>query len=201
MQNFRRQKGDQVTIYIFKKPGDRQRQQKNELNCWFTSRHFADFWHDWLAWISSDYFESLILPQLLRGENDSKQSDDIQANDWLYINRFYEKKKWNLGRIFFFIQSLTNSHRVWAACNTGTLDAVSGKTSYQSTGIRAHTHTVGARGFPTKLNVALWKTWLQKKSRLFLLFYPLFLQALATMWFHSQMWISTTGCSARPRIL
>ena len=29
-----------------------------------------------------------------------------------------------------------------------------GKTSYQSTSIRAHTHTVGARGFPTKLNVA-----------------------------------------------
>jgi len=33
-----------------------------------------------LAWISSDYFESLLLPQLLRGENDSKQSDEIQAS-------------------------------------------------------------------------------------------------------------------------
>ena len=29
-----------------------------------------------LAWISSDYFESLLLPQ---GENDSKQSDEFQA--------------------------------------------------------------------------------------------------------------------------
>ena len=93
----------------------------------------------------------------------------------------FMKKKMEFRTDFFFIQSLTNSHRVWAACDTGTLDAVSGKTSYQSTGIRAHTHTVEARGFPTKLNVALWKTWLQKKSRLFLLFYPLFLQALATM--------------------
>ena len=58
-----------------------------------------------LQWISSDYFESLLLPQLLRGENDSKQSDEIQANDWLYINRFYEKQKWNLGRIFFHTKS------------------------------------------------------------------------------------------------
>ena len=35
---------------------------------------------DWppLAWISSDYFESLLLPQL-REENDPKQSDDFQA--------------------------------------------------------------------------------------------------------------------------
>ena len=32
-----------------------------------------------LAWISSDYFESSLLPQLLRGENDSKQSDEFQA--------------------------------------------------------------------------------------------------------------------------
>ena len=31
-----------------------------------------------VAWISSDYFESLLLPQL-RGENDSKQSDEFQA--------------------------------------------------------------------------------------------------------------------------
>ena len=28
---------------------------------------------------SSDYFKSLLLPQLLRGENDSKQSDEFQA--------------------------------------------------------------------------------------------------------------------------
>ena len=53
--------------------------------------------------------------------------------------------------------------------------------SYQFIDFRAHVHTVGARRFPTKLNVALRETWLQKKSRLFLLFYPLFLQALATM--------------------
>ena len=33
-----------------------------------------------VAWISSAYFESLLVPQLLRGEeNDSKQSDEIQA--------------------------------------------------------------------------------------------------------------------------
>ena len=32
-----------------------------------------------VAWISSDYLESLLLPQLLRGENDSKQSDEFQA--------------------------------------------------------------------------------------------------------------------------
>ena len=32
-----------------------------------------------VAWISSDYFESSLLPQLLRGENDSKQSDEFQA--------------------------------------------------------------------------------------------------------------------------
>ena len=31
-----------------------------------------------LAWISSDYLESLLLP-LVRGENESKQSDEIQA--------------------------------------------------------------------------------------------------------------------------
>ena len=32
-----------------------------------------------VAWISSDYFKSLLLPQLLRGENDLKQSDEFQA--------------------------------------------------------------------------------------------------------------------------
>ena len=34
-----------------------------------------------VAWISSDYFESLLLPQLLREENDSKQSDEFQARE------------------------------------------------------------------------------------------------------------------------
>ena len=34
-----------------------------------------------VAWNSSDYFESLLHPQLLRGENDSKQSDEFQANE------------------------------------------------------------------------------------------------------------------------
>ena len=33
-------------------------------------------------WILSAYFESLLLPQLLRGENDSKQSDEFQATLW-----------------------------------------------------------------------------------------------------------------------
>ena len=33
-----------------------------------------------VAWMSSDFFESLLLPQLLRGENDSKQSDEFQAS-------------------------------------------------------------------------------------------------------------------------
>ena len=32
-----------------------------------------------VARISFDCFESLLLPQLLRGENDSRQSDEIQA--------------------------------------------------------------------------------------------------------------------------
>ena len=32
-----------------------------------------------VAWISSDYFESLLLPQL-RGENDSKHSEEIQTS-------------------------------------------------------------------------------------------------------------------------
>ena len=32
-----------------------------------------------VAWISSDYFESSLLPQL-REENDSKHSDEIQAS-------------------------------------------------------------------------------------------------------------------------
>ena len=37
--------------------------------------------HVWpIAWISSDYFQSLLLLQLLRGENDSKQSDEFQAS-------------------------------------------------------------------------------------------------------------------------
>ena len=44
-----------------------------------------------LAWISSDYFESLLLPQLLREENDSKQSDEFQAN----LKQFYFSKQEN----------------------------------------------------------------------------------------------------------
>ena len=36
-----------------------------------------------------DYFEWLSLPQLLRGENDSKQSDEIQAS---LAGRFTEKR-------------------------------------------------------------------------------------------------------------
>ena len=43
----------------------------------FLRMHLACFE---LALISSDYFESLLLPQLLRGENDSKQSDEFQAS-------------------------------------------------------------------------------------------------------------------------
>ena len=91
MPNFRRQKGDQVTIYIKSLAIDRDNKKMN-WSVGLPLDTFRDFWHDWLAWISSDYFESLLLPQLLRGENDSKQSDEIQANDWLYINRYYEKK-------------------------------------------------------------------------------------------------------------
>ena len=152
MPNFRRQKGDQVTILKAWRQTETTKKWIEVLV--YTSGHFADFWHDWLAWISSDYFESLLLPQLLslrskrfravsrvkdrakngaskrerggsrfisraaktenlvprsffapkqhgnacyagyqllRGENDSKKSDEIQANNWLYINRFYEK--------------------------------------------------------------------------------------------------------------
>ena len=40
-----------------------------------------------VAWISSDYFESLLLPQLLRGENDSKQSDEFQAKTMVVVTR------------------------------------------------------------------------------------------------------------------
>ena len=42
-----------------------------------------------VAWISSDYFELLLLPQLLRGENDSKQSDEFQANVHVTFMQFY----------------------------------------------------------------------------------------------------------------
>ena len=40
-----------------------------------------------LAWISSDYFESLLLPPL-RGENDSKQLDEFQATKTSGLNIF-----------------------------------------------------------------------------------------------------------------
>ena len=36
-----------------------------------------------IAWISSDYFESLLLP----GENDSKQSDEFQASLFDYLKQ------------------------------------------------------------------------------------------------------------------
>ena len=51
--------------------GKKTFEKKKNFETGYTSRGF-------LAWISSDYFESLLLAQL-RGENDSKQSDEIQA--------------------------------------------------------------------------------------------------------------------------
>ena len=56
-----------------------------------------------VAWISSDYFESLLLPQLLRGENDSKQSDEFQATNRVDIS----EKEWKL-----FKPSAPNSGRL-----------------------------------------------------------------------------------------
>ena len=41
-----------------------------------------------VAWISSDYFKSLLLPQSLRGENDSKQSEEFQATKSGVLNLF-----------------------------------------------------------------------------------------------------------------
>ena len=38
-----------------------------------------------LAWISSDYFKSLLLPKLLRGENDLEQSDEFQATGQYHL--------------------------------------------------------------------------------------------------------------------
>ena len=67
-----------------------------------------------LAWISSDYFESLLLPQLLRGENDSKQSDEFQASkiSLLAVYRIFcifeadfkirKMKKWSIFLTIFF---------------------------------------------------------------------------------------------------
>ena len=55
-----------------------------------------------VAWISSDYFESLLQPQLLRGENKSKQSEEIQARDnghWIQ-NIFVFKKSFSKGGVF-----------------------------------------------------------------------------------------------------
>ena len=45
-----------------------------------------------IAWISSDYFESLLLP--LRGENDWKQSDEIQAIVCSVIQRCSSHDYW-----------------------------------------------------------------------------------------------------------
>ena len=56
-----------------------------------------------VAWISSGYFESLLLPQLLRGENDSKQSDEFQATNRVDIS----EKEWKL-----FKPSAPNSGRL-----------------------------------------------------------------------------------------
>ena len=54
------------------------------LNLWFLvfCTHFLSFIKNFIppvTWISPDYFESLLLPQLLRAENDAKQSDEIQV--------------------------------------------------------------------------------------------------------------------------
>ena len=53
-----------------------------------TSSWYASYNHITVSWISSDYFESLLLPQLLRGENDSKQSDEIQATHYPPIVKY-----------------------------------------------------------------------------------------------------------------
>ena len=47
-----------------------------------------------VAWISPDYFESLLFPQLLRGENDSKQSDELHAILMGLFKRYF-KLVWN----------------------------------------------------------------------------------------------------------
>ena len=52
-----------------------------------------------IAWNSSDYFESLLLPQLLRRENDSKQSDEFQA---------IAPRGFSLERTFWFSPLLKN---------------------------------------------------------------------------------------------
>ena len=71
-----------------------------------------------VAWISSDYFESLLLPQLLRGENDLKQSDEFQASSQVFNTGFVQS--WILEKVLKFAkqfsrpgQSLENGDKVW----------------------------------------------------------------------------------------
>ena len=60
----------QKQVLVLGRPGIRH--SPDSCGTYLGSRCYA-------AWNSSDYFESLLLPQLLRGENDSKQSDEILA--------------------------------------------------------------------------------------------------------------------------
>ena len=65
-----------------------------------------------ITWISSGYFELLLLPRLLRGENDSKQLDEFQAKlveVQVYLISFY------LGGTIVenFIELLVKMSRKW----------------------------------------------------------------------------------------
>ena len=75
-----------------------------------TSRNVDCFYSDqWLAWISSNYFESL----LLRGENDSKQSDEVQANEWWAYFKFELQTKKSLsfaGLVILAMQHIMNKY-------------------------------------------------------------------------------------------
>ena len=53
-----------------------------------------------VAWISSDYFESLLLPRSVTGENDSKQADEFQARNIGPKKKEKKKEK----RLFHYIQ-------------------------------------------------------------------------------------------------
>ena len=78
------------------------------------SSHLLVFqgWPIVVAWISSDYFKLLLLPQLLRGENDLKQSDEFQAKlveVQVYLISFYQG-----GTIVEnFIELLVKMSRKW----------------------------------------------------------------------------------------
>ena len=80
-----------------------------------------------LAWIPSDYFESLSLPQLLRGENDSKQSDEFQAILGFDIARFLHGEnlkasrtlQWKTNKrqnLYGNIQKVANVRPVFTSC-------------------------------------------------------------------------------------